>query len=159
MKYVLTSYWSLIFILFACNNTSSINPGTKQAPTNDIAETDAQTSKSTEDENCVGDINCITEVRKLVNGAGWEIANEEYAGEGTFYISAFQYGPGEPISMTYVMDCDCKPSDFNLHNRRSNQSSENLHRCGRRWDGHSQYLNGQWGDYCSIECYADLYPN
>jgi hypothetical protein len=109
--------------------------------------------------DCVGNINCIEDVRRLVNGAGYKIANEKYDGEGIFYIAAYKYGPGEPIDITYVMDCNCEPVDIKIGNAaRTNSSSERLHRCGRAWDG-SLYEGGVYGDYCGLECYADNYPN
>jgi len=123
--------------------------GTKQS---------ARTSQ-VEKHNCLGDQNCISEVRRLVNGAGYEIANEHYEGDGIFYITAFKYGPGEPIDITYVMDCNCEPVDIKIGNAvRTNSSSEKLHRCGRSWNG-SLYEGGVYGDYCGLECYADNYPN
>jgi hypothetical protein len=112
-----------------------------------------------EKHDCVGNQNCITDVRRLVNGAGYEIADEKYDGEGVFYIAAYKYGPGEPINITYVMDCNCAPVDIKIGNTaRTNSSSEKLHRCGRAWDG-SLYEGGAYGDYCGLECYADNYPN
>ena len=107
----------------------------------------------------MGNQNCITDVRRLVSGAGYEIADEKYDGEGVFYIAAYKYGPGEPINITYVMDCNCAPVDIKIGNTaRTNSSSEKLHRCGRAWDG-SLYEGGAYGDYCGLECYADNYPN
>ena len=107
----------------------------------------------------MGNQNCITDVRRLVSGAGYEIADEKYDGEGVFYIAAYKYGPGEPINITYVMDCNCAPVDIKIGNTaRTNSSSEKLHRCGRAWDG-SLYEGGVYGDYCGLECYADNYPN
>ena len=112
-----------------------------------------------ETRDCVGNQNCITDVRRLVSGAGYEIADEKYNGEGVFYIAAYKYGPGEPINITYVMDCNCAPVDIKIGNTaRTNSSSEKLHRCGRAWDG-SLYEGGAYGDYCGLECYADNYPN
>jgi hypothetical protein len=109
--------------------------------------------------DCVGNQNCIEQIRQLVNGAGYEIADEKYAGEGIFYITAFKYGPGDPVSITYIMDCNCKPLDVKIgNNSRSNSSSEKIHRCGRRWNG-SLYEGGTYGDYCSMECYVDNYPD
>ncbi len=166
MKQFTFLFMASVIALVSCNSgptgvgtdNETLEPSEQSEGSIDANTSDDSYPSSTK-ESCVGDVNCINQVRKLVNGAGWEIANEEYAGEGTFYISAFQYGPGEPISMTYVMDCNCEPVDLNLHNSRSNSSSENLHRCGRRWNGSTKYLDGQWGDYCSVECYAELYPN
>lgn len=107
---------------------------------------------------CLGNQNCIIDVRKLVNGAGYEIANEQYDGDGVFYITAYKYGPGDPIDITYVMDCNCEPVDIKIGNAvRTNSTSEKLHRCGRSWNG-SLYEGGGYGDYCSLECYADNYP-
>lgn len=109
--------------------------------------------------DCVGNQNCIEQIRQLVNGANYEIADEKYAGEGVFYITAFKYGPGDPVNITYIMDCNCKPLDVKIgNNSRSNSSSEKLHRCGRRWSGRL-YEGGSYGDYCSMECYVDNYPN
>jgi hypothetical protein len=124
----------------SASNTTGVNSNSSQA-------------------DCVGNQNCIEQIRQLVNGAGYEIADEKYAGEGIFYITAFKYGPGDPVSITYIMDCNCKPLDVKIgNNSRSNSSSEKIHRCGRRWNG-SLYEGGTYGDYCSMECYVDNYPD
>lgn len=126
--------------------------------TNSIPSSE-RTAPSAKKQDCIGNQNCIGDVRRLVNGAGYEIADERYEGEGIFYIAAFKYGPGEPINITYVMDCDCKPVDIKIGNSvRTNSSSEKLHRCGRSWTG-TLYEGGVYGDYCGLECYADNYPN
>ena len=137
-------------ILTSCGGTTDKTTTTK-GPSN--------SESKVEKHDCVGNQNCITDVRRLVSGAGYEIADEKYNGEGVFYIAAYKYGPGEPINITYVMDCNCAPVDIKIGNTaRTNSSSEKLHRCGRAWDG-SLYEGGAYGDYCGLECYADNYPN
>lgn len=109
--------------------------------------------------DCRGGQSCITQIRELVSGAGYRVLTEEYLGQGSFSISAFQYGSAEPILMTYIMDCNCEPIDFLLYNDGNSLSTQNIHRCGRIWKNHELYLGGQWGDYCSENCYVELYPN
>jgi len=109
-----------------------------------------------------GDRSCISQVRNLVNGAGWEIASEEYAGDGIFYIGAFKYGSDDIIRITYKMNSDCEAVDINVNksggSNKYKSSSKDIHRCGRRWSG-NKYMNGAYGDYCGLECYAENYPN
>jgi len=153
----MTKFSTLLVILvstIACNQTTK-NTSQSTNNTKDFSTSEPTVKK----QDCVGDQNCIMNVRKLVNGAGYEIANEKYEGEGIFYIAAFKYGPGEPIDITYVMDCNCEAIDIKIGNTaRTNSSSEKLHRCGRSWSG-SLYEGGVYGDYCGLECYADNYPN
>jgi uncharacterized protein (TIGR02145 family) len=109
--------------------------------------------------DCFGDRGCITEIRNLVSGTGYNIAAEEFMGQGIFYIDIFSYGNGKVESVTYVMDCDCEPIEVKIRSAtRTNSSSEQLHRCGRSWSG-SLYQGGVYGDYCGMECYVENYPN
>jgi len=50
-------------------------------------------------------------------------------------------------------------SNSNLNTSDHNDKTEMIHRCGRTWNGDRDATYGVYGDYCSLRCYGDLYPN
>lgn len=95
-----------------------------------------------------------------MTGVGFKVVGEDYEGDGVFYISAFKYGAEEPVTITYIMDCNCEPTDIKVYKKgRTNVSSNKIHRCGRTWNGYRDRTYGMYGDYCCMACYADYYPN
>ena len=160
MKRVL--FFSLLALfLFQCESSQQ-----ETSPSFSKSAESAPTAESTPNvqpnKPCVGNRDCIVEVRKLVRGAGWEIANEQYDGKGIFYIDAFQYGTDNIIHVSYQMDCNCKPIDIKINPASGGsvgRSTASFHRCGDKWDGSTLFEGGIYGDYCSEKCYAMNYPN
>jgi hypothetical protein len=63
---------------------------------------------------CVGNQNCITEIRNLVQGSGSKvILSEQFEGNGIFQIQFMDYDRGGAYNATYKMDCNCKPLSVN----------------------------------------------
>lgn len=151
----------LSFSLVQCNGPQKeSSPSVSSEQKKEVTPT--QESESASVAPCVGHQDCIVEVRKLVRGAGWEIANEQYDGEGIFYIDAFQYGTDNLIHVSYQMDCNCKPIDIKINPGMGGSvggSTGTFHRCGDKWDGKTLYEGGIYGNYCSEKCYAMNYPN
>lgn len=56
---------------------------------------------------------------------------------------------------------DDKPKKSYSKNSSSSRSNNNqmTHRCGRTFSGKIDKNYEVYGDYCCLNCYADLYPN
>lgn len=93
----------LFFVVIGVFFYTNVN-NKRQEITNPKGTTSKQNSTS-----CVGDQNCINEIRNLVQGSGSKvILSEQFEGNGIFQIQFMDYDRGEAYNATYIMDCNCK---------------------------------------------------
>lgn len=112
MKTLLTIIAGFIFILFAMGTSDS-----KSDPKNSSNSTEnngINNTTVTPAQKCVGDQNCIGNVRSNFSATGKQKLSEQYLGEGTFGISFLDLDRGEAYNAEVYIDCNCQVKDVNV---------------------------------------------
>lgn len=91
-----------LFLMSCGNNTSDGNTSENNS------------SNETQKTECIGDQNCISDVRNNFTNTNKTILNESYEGEGIFIITALDPQRGVTFNATVKTDCNCTVLDVQI---------------------------------------------
>ncbi len=91
-----------LFLISCGNNTSEGNTSENNS------------SNETQKTECIGDQNCISDVRNNFTNTNKTILNESYEGEGIFKITALDPQRGVTFNATVKTDCNCTVLDVQI---------------------------------------------
>jgi hypothetical protein len=112
MKTLLTVITGFAFMLFAVGSSDSKSDSKNNS--NATENNNINNTPVTPAKKCVGDQNCIANVRSNFSSTGKQILSEQYLGEGTFGISFLDLSRGEAYNAEVYTDCNCQVKDVNV---------------------------------------------
>jgi len=103
ISYFFSSLFITLLFLSSCSNDKSGSNSTESSSSNETEKTE-----------CIGDQNCISEVRNNFTNTNKTILNESYEGEGIFKITALDPQRGVTFNATVKTDCNCTVLDVQI---------------------------------------------